>query len=285
MGKAEAVTPQLQDPCDDGLTAGTEKARSGQVQALSRALSILNALATKDGGLTLTAIARHLDLAPSTAHRLLTTMQQEHYVRFDRDRGLWQVGVQAFVIGNAFIRSRDIISMSRPYMSRLMERSGETVNLAVADRGEVIYLDQVECQEMMRALAKPGARVPMHCSAVGKVLLAEMTDEDIARYIKHPGLFRLTENTILSPEGLRSEIEAIRARGYAIDDEEHAVGLRCVAAGVFDEGGRPLAAISLSGPKVRIRDDRLPILGEMISATALEISGALGGCQPERAQS
>ncbi len=285
MGKADTITPRSEGSCDDGLTADSEKARSGQVQALSRALSILNALAVNEDGLTLTAIARHLDLAPSTAHRLLTTMQQEQYVRFDRDRGLWQVGVQAFVIGNTFLRSRHIVSMSRPYMSQLMEKSGETVNLAVADRREVIYLDQVECREMMRALAKPGARVPMHCSAVGKVLLAEMTDEEIAKYVKHPGLFRLTENTILSPEGLRSEIETIRARGYAIDDEEHAVGLRCVAAAVFDEAGRPLAAISLSGPKVRIRDNRLPILGEMISATAREITGAVGGCLPARAQS
>jgi hypothetical protein len=106
------------------------------VQSLSRALSLLNALAAQDGGLPLSEVARTVGLAISTAHRLLSTLQQEGFVRFDEERGVWIVGVQAFIVGSAFLRSRELTAVARPVMRRLMERSGETVNLAVTDRGE-----------------------------------------------------------------------------------------------------------------------------------------------------
>ncbi|MCW8971169.1 MAG: helix-turn-helix domain-containing protein, partial [Rhodospirillales bacterium] len=251
-GKPARKRAKAARPADRKARAETGgRERSGQVQSLSRALSILDALAQNEGGLTLTEIAHTVTLAPSTTHRLLTTLQQERHVRFDRDRGLWQVGVQAFVIGNAFIRSRDIVAMARPFMRQLMETSGETVNLAVTDQGEAVYLSQVECREMMRALAKPGARVPMHCSAVGKALLAEMKDVEVGKILRGRGLYRLTDKTIDTGEALRAELAATRKRGYAIDDEEHAIGLRCVSAPIYDEYGEPLAAISLSGPMVR----------------------------------
>ena len=143
----------------------SEASRSGQVQSVSRAISILNALAIEENGLTLTELSQTVHLAPSTTHRLLTTLQQERFVRFDDQRSVWLVGLQAFAVGNAFVRSRELIGMVRPFMRRLMEESGETTNLAVEDREEAVYLAQVECREMMRAFAKPGARVPMTPSA------------------------------------------------------------------------------------------------------------------------
>ena len=123
----------------------------GQVQSLCRALSILNVIAEDDHGMTMTEIAHRSNLPMSTTHRLLTTLQHERYVRYDNDQSLWKMGVQAFIIGNAFVRSRDIIASSRPIMKALMERSGETTNLAVLDQGECIYLAQVECRQIMRA--------------------------------------------------------------------------------------------------------------------------------------
>ncbi|MCP5365932.1 MAG: helix-turn-helix domain-containing protein [Hyphomicrobiales bacterium] len=277
------------DPKQKGAGAGTDAGkgsgraeRSGQVQSLARALSILNTLAENGAGMTLTGIVSALGLAPSTVHRLLTTLQNERYVRFDRDSGLWQVGVQAFVIGNGFLQSRDLVSIARPYMRKLMGKSGETANLAVVEGGEVIYLAQVESQEMMRALAKPGARVPLHCSAVGKVLLAELGETEVTRVIKNRGLPRLTEKTIVDAAHLRRELDRVREQGYALDDEEHAIGLRCAAAPVFDEYNEPLAAVSLSGPMVRITDRRLPELGALVREAAAEITAALGGRGPNR---
>lgn len=261
----------------------TARSGSGHVQSLARALSILNALMESDAGLTLTDVAQRLGLAPSTAHRLLTTMQEMRFTRFDLERNVWLVGVQAFLVGNAFARSRDVISMSRGYMRRLMEESGETVNLAVEDQGEAVYLGQVECRQMMRAIAKPGGRVPLHCSGVGKALLSAMPEAEVARILQKRGLPRVTAKTIDSPARLREQLAEGRARGYVFDDEEHAVGLRCVAAVIYDEHAQPMAALSLSGPMARIGDDRVPLLGALVMKAAAEVTSALGGKLPKRA--
>lgn len=261
-------------------TAKKPRENSGQVQSLCRALSILNVIAEEERGLTMTDIAGRAGLPLSTTHRLLTTLQHERFVRFDNDHSKWVMGVQAFIIGNAFVRSRDIIASSRPHMLELMERSGETVNLAVADQGECIYLAQVECRQMMRVHAKPGSRVPMHSSAVGKALLAAMPEEKARKFLFMRELERGTENTVVDIKALCREIEQVRETGYARDDEEHCVGLRCVASVIHDEFGTPIAAVSLSGPLARIDDKRFPELGAMVNDTARQITASMGGIVP-----
>jgi IclR family acetate operon transcriptional repressor len=253
----------------------------GQVQSLCRALSILNVIADKAHGMTMTEIAQSTSLPMSTAHRLLTTLQHERYVRYDPEQSLWKMGVQAFIIGNAFVQSRDIISTSMPFMVALMEKSGETTNLAVADQGECIYLAQVECHQMMRMQAKPGSRVPIHSSAVGKALLAAMPGEKAKKFIQMREFERATDNTVIDQKALCKEIEQVREIGFAYDDEEHCVGLRCVASPIFDEFGEPIAAVSLSGPLARVSDARFPILGAMVKEAAGEITAAMGGKVPK----
>ncbi|MEX1034519.1 MAG: IclR family transcriptional regulator C-terminal domain-containing protein [Sneathiella sp.] len=262
-------------------TPTTRAVRTGQVQSLTRALSILNEIADNPPGLSLTAIAKSLKLAPSTTHRLLTTLQEEHYVQYDRDGSRWQIAMRAFVTGNGFLTSRDLATVARPYMRRLMELSGETVNLAIADEDRVIYLAQVESREMMRVFSKPGNHVPLHCSGVGKAILMAMPKRDVERIIASQNLAKLTDKTITDPETLHSELTESRKRGFALDDEEHAVGLRCAAALVYDEHAEPLAGLSISGPAARISQDRLMELGEVTVGIAAEITAALGGRQPE----
>ena len=259
--------------------ASTE--RSGQIQSVMRAVSVLNALADSNDGLTLTEISHTVTLPPSTVHRLLTTLQQARYVRFDPDRGAWQIGVTCFSVGNAFLRSRDLVPIARPYLRRLMEESGETANLAVRDNLEMVYLAQAECREMMRALAKPGARVPIAGSAVGKTLLAGMPEEEVARLFHAIELDTRTKKTIDALPRLLDELNRVRGQRYAIDDEEHAVGLRCVAAAVVDHLGEPLGAISVSGPTARITNDRIAPLGAMVRDVAREATTALGGVWPD----
>ena len=253
---------------------------SGQVQSLSRALWLMNALADCPQGLSLSEVAHRVQLPTSTAHRLLTTLQNERYVRFESERSAWLIGVQAFQVGSTFVRSRDLVAMARPYMRRLMEESGETVNLAINDRMEVVYLAQVECHKMMRAIAGPGGRARMHCSGVGKALLAYASDTELQDVIENQGLTRETPKTLSDPEALKADLKNIRTRGYAIDDEENAIGLRCVASLVFDEHGEPLAGLSVSGPMARLTDARLPVLGSAVTQIAAEITGELGGCMP-----
>ncbi len=258
--------------------AHQEKVQShDKVQSLSRALGLLNALAREEAGLSLSEAAKAAGLAVSTAHRLLGTLQREDFVRFDPERGIWSVGVQAFVVGSTFLRSRELTTIARPEMRRLMEASGETVNLAVESRGEAIYVAQVECRKMMRAIARPGGRALMHASGVGKALLAAMSAEEVERIAAIHGLASETEKTISTLKRLREELEVVRQRGFAVDDEENAIGLRCIAAAIYDEHARPLAALSLSGPTARIEDAMIAPLGRAVREAADSITKALGG--------
>ncbi len=271
---AKNVRPAKEQPPDG---------RGDTVQSLTRALRLLNAIAESDQGLSLSAVAQQGGLAVSTTHRLLSTLQQEHFVRFDSERGVWMIGVQSFIVGNAFLRSRDLTGIARPIMHELMERSGETVNLAVEDRGEAIYIAQIECRKTMRAIARPGGRAAMHASGVGKALLAALPDDEVRRIVELQGLAGATPKTITDAGRLKAEIQAIRKRGFAIDDEENAVGLRCVAAAIRDENAKAIAAVSLSGPTARIDDERLQPLGDAVREAAAQITEALGGTSATRA--
>lgn len=261
------------------MTAPPEKPprKDGHVQSLTRALHILGAVAGSHEGLSLTGIAQQLGLPPSTVHRLLTTLEGEGFVRWEGQVGLWQIGIRAFVIGSAFTRTRDIAAIARPYMRRLMEACGETVNLYVLDEFEAVCLGQVESRQLMRAIARPGGRVRLHCSGAGKAMLARMQHEEVARLIGRHGLPRLTDHTLTDPAALDAALAISRAQGYALDDEEHAVGLRCIAAAILDEHGSPVAAVSLSGPLARLGDGRLAEVGAQVARTAQEITRQFGG--------
>jgi IclR family acetate operon transcriptional repressor len=248
-----------------------------QVQSLTRALGLLNALAESADGMSLGDVAQVVGLAPSTAHRLLTTLQTQGYVRFLPGDGVWQVGVQAFIVGQAFRRARDLLSLARPAMRRLREESGETVNLYIEEGGEAVCMGQVESRQVMRAISRPGGRVKMHCSGAGKAILAALPEAEVTRILQAHGLGRVTVRTLDTPRKLRDDLAETRRRGFAIDDEEHAVGLRCVAAAILDEDGRPLAALSLSGPLARIHDTALIAAGSLLAKAARTITEQLGG--------
>ena len=197
-------------------------------------------------------------------------------MRFDHERRLWSIGVQAFSAGCAFTKTRSLAGLARPHMRRLMEDSGETVNLAIEDQGAAVYLAQVECRQMMRAFARPGTRVPLHCSGVGKAILSGVSDKALTRILQQQGMPRLTVKTITTPAALRADLARTRAAGYTLDDEEHAVGLRCLAAPIFDETGDVVAAVSASGPMARVTDERLEPLGALVLAAARAISAEMG---------
>jgi len=256
------------------------RASDGKNQSLIRALTLLERLSETPSGLNLTDLSYQLGIPAATVHRLLNTFEELNFVEQDAGSGLWFVGMKAFNVGNAFLRRRDFVSIARPHMEALVDQCGETVNLGVIDDGEVVFISQVESQEVMRMIVRLGSRSPIHASGVGKALLAWQSEQRFARILERRGLARFTERTIDNPAALRKELELTKKRGYALDDEEHAVGLRCVAAAIFDETGRALAAISLSGPKARVVDDRLAEFGLAVTQTADEITQALGGRKP-----
>jgi len=253
---------------------------TSHVQSLTRGLTILEKLSEIEGGATLTDIAQRVGLAASTTHRLLNTLEKMNYVHQSGDLGLWTIGLTAFTVGSAFVSNRDFAIQSHSYLRKLMDQSGETANLSILDGYDVVFIAQVQCREIMRMLVKLGSRHPIHASGSGKAILAALPDDVVQDILAKHGLPRHTEHTIVTPDRLLNAIKLIRRHGYAYDDEEHALGLRCVAAAVYDEYAEPLGAISLAGPLSRLTDERIRALGPLVARTAAEITGRMGGKWP-----
>jgi IclR family acetate operon transcriptional repressor len=251
----------------------------GTVQSLDRALSLLRLVADSDGS-TLTELSQRAGMAPSTAHRLLLTLESQRFVETQQDTGDWVVGVEAFRIGSAFLRRTKIASIGREKMRELMESCGETVNLGIADDGDTVFISQVETHEPIRAFFRPGTRNPLHASGIGKALLAYMSPQTVRQILQKKGLAAFTPNTIVDPKKLTAELEAIRSHGWAVDNEEKTPGMRCVAAPVFNVFGEAMAAISISGPTVRMSLDRTGELGPQVLRAADAITRSIGGIRP-----
>src|SRR5690242_477872 len=256
------------------------EARDGGVQSVDRALHIIETLAEDDEGYRLSDLAVRTGLSTSTAHRLLTTLEKRRFVQFDRTESKWHVGAKSFAVGATFTRRRNFVAQAIPYLRKLRDLTRETANLAVVDDEAIIVLTRVESREIMRSLTKVGGRVAMVASGVGKAVLATYADEDVNAIIRHHGMPRLTEKSIVRPSDLFRELEKVRRQGFAVDDEEACMGLRCIAAVVYSDCAEPLAAISVSGMTSRVTDDRLPLLGRQVRDIAAELTLALGGVMP-----
>lgn len=253
----------------------------GSVQALDRGLALLELLAEEDG-LTLSDLARKSGFSASTVHRILLTLEGRGFVQHDTERGYWLIGVETFKVGSAFLRNRRIASTGRLTMRELMEKTGETVNLGIEDNGEVVFISQVESHDTLRAFFRAGSRGAMHASGVGKALLAEFPEHRIRQICGLRRLERFTEKTRSDLADLLRELDETRRRGWALDDEERTLGMRCVAAPIFNEHAEPIAAVSTSGPSVRITLRKLDEFGPLVRRAADEITASIGGRRPGR---
>jgi len=254
--------------------------RDGGVQSVDRALTIIETLAEDDEGYRLSDLAIRTGLSTSTVHRLLATLEHRRFVQFDRSGSKWHVGARAFTVGATFARRRNFSAQAIPYLRKLRDLTRETANLAVVDDEFIIVLTRMESREIMRSLTKVGGRVAMVASGVGKAVLASYSDKDVGAIIRHHGMPRLTAKSIVRPSDLFKELQTIRQQGYAVDDEEAQIGLRCVAAVVYNDHAEPLAAISVSGMTSRVTDERLPGIGQVVREVAAELTAALGGVPP-----
>jgi IclR family acetate operon transcriptional repressor len=254
--------------------------RDGGVQSVDRALHIIETLAEDDEGYRLSDLAVRTGLSTSTAHRLLTTLEKRRFVQFDRTESKWHVGAKSFAVGATFTRRRNFVAQAMPYLRKLRDQTRETANLAVVDDESIIVLTRIESREIMRSLTKVGGRVAMVASGVGKAVLATYPDDDVSAIIRRHGMPRLTEKSIVRASDLFRELAAVRRQGYAVDDEEARMGLRCVAAVAFNDCSEPLAAISVSGMTSRVTEERLPELGKAVCEVARELTVAIGGVMP-----
>ncbi len=246
-----------------------------RIQSLERALDVL-AHVSEAGGQSLSEIAEALDASPATIYRILSTFAARGYLEMDATSQQWHVGPAAFRTGNAFLRRTGMVERARPLMRALMQETGETANLGIESAGQVLFLSQVETEAAIRAFFPPGTLSPMYASGIGKALLAALDEAEIERYISRVPLIRFTDKTICERDALREELARIRTQGYAFDDEEKSLGMRCVAAPIFNGFGEVIAGISISGPTARLSMDKIERACSAVRNRAAELSHALG---------
>ncbi len=263
-----------------GRPRNTDVQEGASVQSLDRAIMILK-LVSQGNGMSLTEISRASELAASTAYRMLTTLQQHGAVEFEETSQLWFVGVETFRMGAAFLRRRKIADLGRLVIHDLMLETGETANLALAEADGVVFVSQVETHEAIRAFFRPGTRSAYHASGIGKAILASLAADAREALLRRLEFPRYTPKTLTTMALIEGEIEATARRGFALDDEERNLGMRCVAVAIFNEFGDPVGGVSISGPTVRLPDDKLPELGGLVIRAGEAITTAIGGIRPE----
>jgi IclR family acetate operon transcriptional repressor len=248
----------------------TGPAPGAGVQSVERALDLLEVLAS-DGPLGLSEAATGAGLAEGTAHRLLRTLLARGYVRQDGDRR-YAPGTRLLDLGDGARRAA--AAAAGPYLARLVELSGETANLAVLEGDHVVYVAQVPSAHRLRLFAEVGRHVPAHSTAVGKVLLAGLGDDAASALLRRTDLSRRTPRTLTTVPAVLAASRSAADAGYAVDDEEEETGVRCVAVPVLD-GGRVVAAMSVSGPSTRVPPHPSPALVEGLRTVAADFAAAM----------
>ena len=237
--------------------------------------NLLDALAAEDGGASLKTLAAETGLHPSTAFRILASLIEHDFVRRDdggKGGGLYRLGPRLLQLAARARAGLDVRELARPEMEALRDRVGETINLTIRQGDEMVYVERVSPNRMMRVEQLIGSRAPLHVTAVGKLMLGEAGAQAISEYVHRTGLPAYTANTLVEGDRLRRVIEASLAQGFALDNEEAELGVGCIGALIRDASGQAVAGLSVSAPMERRRLDWVPWVQE----AAARISTRLG---------
>ncbi|GAA4719496.1 IclR family transcriptional regulator [Brevibacillus fulvus] len=247
------------------------------VQSLERALTLLNTLSEYPEGMQITRLAEQVGLSKSTTHRLLSTLLHMNYVIKDEESDKYKLGYQLIYLSRNILDSLDIRGIAKPFLQKLSQDVNETIHLCLEDNGEVMYIDKIESNQTIRMYSRIGSRAPLYCTGVGKVLLAGMDSPTYERAVSQMDFVAKTAKTITAKEQLAEEIARVRKQGYALDNMENEVGIRCIAGPIVDVQGKVVASFSISGPSNRITMERIDDeLIKKIRETSTEISRQLG---------
>lgn len=244
------------------------------VQSLDRGLAILVELL--DGELSVTEVAARLDIDKSTAYRLLSTLESRGFVtQNDRNRK-YLLGLTCIKLAGSVLQGLNVRDVARPYLELLTEETGETSFLGLLEDSAVVYVDRVRSSSPLAVTSDVGARAPLHSTATAKAVLAYLPVEAVRPMILRANRVAHTPRTMTNPELIVGHLEQVRQRGYAMDDEEFCIGLRCVASPIFDHSGHVVGSISVSGPAQRVTLERVDELGRRVRQVADELSRSLG---------
>jgi len=249
--------------------------RSYNITALQRGLRLLQLFSESARGLTAKQVAVSSRLPVSTVHRFLANLVSTGFLNCSGD-GVYHLGIACFSIGQAALGQLDIRRLSLPYLQELNQQTRETIHLTVRHGLSAVYVEKLDSPEPLRIHSRIGAAVPLYCTAVGKVMLAYMPDEEREKILPQLGLKRLTPNTVRDRQELEGELYRVRKNGYACDLEEHELHIRCIAAPIWDHAGGVHASLSITAPMVRMSVTRLRQLAPRIQAAGLQISRELG---------
>src|SRR6185312_3319534 len=251
------------------------ESKSAPVGVVTKVLHILETLHDAPAGLQLKDVAQQTGINKSTAYRFLAHLEHEGYV-FRDGTGAYAIGVRLARLASGASYQTTLRKLSRPILQQLWRATGETVNLAVLDGREVLYLDVMESSHTFRLVSQVGLRRPVYCTALGKCMLSYIPEEEPQYFFEGMSFERFTPHTIRGAAQLRKEFAAIRQRGYSIDNEEAYLGSRCIGTPIFEASGKITAALSVSGPTTRVTRERVPAFASAAKSAAMAISRSLG---------
>jgi DNA-binding IclR family transcriptional regulator len=249
--------------------------RSYNITALQRGLRLLQLFSESPHGLTAKQVAGRSRLPVSTVHRFLANLEGSGFLNCSGD-GVYHLGIACFAIGHVALGQLDIRRVSQPYLQELNRQKRETIHLTVRHGLTAVYVEKLDSPEQLRIHSRIGAAVPLYCTAVGKVMLAYMPDDEREKVLPQLSLQCLTPNTVSNLQELDAELYRVRKNGYACDLEEHELHIRCVAAPIWDHDGSVNASLSITAPVVRMAVTRLRQLAPLIQTAGLQISRELG---------
>lgn len=249
-------------------------------RTLRRAIALLDVLAHHPHGVGLSTLAREAQLHHATAHRLLSTMVEGLLVSTFGDGPRYRLGLRLLDFAGTVTEGLEIRDVARPVLNWLSQTAAETAHIAVREADEMVYLDRVDGGQPVTLRTHVGFRAPVHVTAVGKAVLAWTREDELDRVLGSKPLRRYTQHTLTSPKAFIRHLAQVRRVGYSLDNEEHRIGIRCVAAPVRDRHHAVIAAISVSGPRFRMSGRRVREMAQMVKAAALRISTDLGWRAP-----
>ena len=280
---------QVKNPIAVGTSAVLQRASKPlsdryRIHVIDRAAQILDCFGFDHQELSVSEIGLKTALHRSTAHRILMALEYNDLIRQNPETGKYRLGIKLFKLGHQAVSHLNLREICRPFLTRIMNETQETVHLAVLDDDHVLYLDKVEGPHALRMPSRVGRHIPTYCTSLGKAMLSCLDEQEVKAILGKQPLTAYTPNTVKNVEQLLADVRVVRKRGYAVDNEEIEIGLRCVGAPIRDHTGAMVGAISTAAPSARLAEKKFPVVGRLVMAIAAEISEQLGYEKPTKAK-
>ena len=245
-------------------------------KSIDKALQILELFSMEKHAWGITEISKALNIYKSNVHNVLSTLAERGFIKKDSKTNKYKLGIKFFELGSIVIKNMDLRKIAHSYIEELSKEFNETVHLGILDKGRVVSIEREESDKSLCSHIEIGKRTPLHCTAVGKAIMAYLSEDEINLIIREKGLEKFTENTTTTKKDLENEFKKIRDQGYAIDNMEHEEGVQCIAGSIRDHTGEVIASMSISGPAFRINESNIPNIAKKVKEYCDYISKEMG---------